>query len=76
MSGIGQTQLDGKMSEKLQRNDAQQSIDRMFSGAGNTQQQEASHNAEVFVKGLHGGELNRALHCPIAMLDKRSSQCV
>jgi len=56
------------------RGDAPKCIDRIFSGARNVQQQEAPHNAEVFVKVLHAGESIRAFHCPIAMLNERSSR--
>ena len=63
-------------SHRLWRGDAEQCIDRIFSRTGNAQQQEASHNAEIFVKAIQAVDLIRTFHCPIAMPDKRSSQRV
>jgi hypothetical protein len=55
---------------------SQYGIDRIFSRTSNVQQQEASHNAEIFVKAIHAGDSIRTCHRPIAMPNKRSSQCV
>jgi hypothetical protein len=44
----------------LWRGYATQCIDRIFSCTGNEQEQEASHNTEVFVKALHAGDAIRA----------------
>jgi hypothetical protein len=51
-------------------------IDRIFSSASNVQQQEASHDAEVFVKTIHAGDLIRTRHGPITMPSKSRSQRV
>ena len=51
-------------------------MDRKFSGTRNVQQQEASHNAEIFVKAIQAGDLIRTCYCPIVMPNKRSSQRV
>lgn len=77
--GIGHTRRDvdrRSNSLKVMRGDAQQCIDRIFSRAGNAQQQEASHKAEVFVKGLQAIDVIRALNRPVAMPDKCCSQRV
>jgi predicted metalloprotease with PDZ domain len=60
----------------LRRGDTVQCIDRIFSSASNVQQQEATHNAEIFVKAIHAGDLIRTCYCPIAVPDKRGSQRV
>ena len=62
--------------KRLRRGDAAQYIDRIFSGTGSVQQQEASHNAEIFIKAVHAVDTILTCHCPIAMSDKRSSQRV
>ncbi len=62
--------------QTLRRSDTVQCIDRIFSRTSNIQQQEATHNAEIFVKAIHAGDLICACDCPIAVPDKRSSQRV
>jgi hypothetical protein len=47
-----------------------------FCPAGNAQQQETAHNAEVFVKALQAVDVIRTFHCPVAMPEKRCSQRV
>ena len=47
-----------------------------FPATSNVQQQEASHNAEVFVKAVQAVDVIRTFNCPIAMPDKRSSERV
>src|SRR6516164_2087075 len=66
----------GPIPVRLWRGDAAQCIDRVFSSTGSVQQQEASHNAEVFIETVHAVDSIGTFHCPIAMSDKRSSQRV
>ena len=45
------------MAKSLGRADTAQCIDRIFSRTSNVQQQEASHNAKIFVKAIHAVDL-------------------
>jgi len=45
--------LQRKAQKALWRGNTAQCIDRILSRTGNVQQQEASHNAEIFVKAIH-----------------------
>jgi len=60
----------------LRRGGATQYIDRIFSRTSHVQQQEASHNAEIFVKAIHAVDSIRTFYRPIAMPNKRGSQRV
>ena len=51
-------------------------VDRVFSCAGDGEQQEASHDAQVFIEGLHGLELFPGWKRPVPMLDQRCSERV
>src|SRR3984885_8327548 len=42
----------------------------------NVQEQEAPHNAKIFVKAIHAGDSVRTRYCPIAVPDERSAQRV
>jgi hypothetical protein len=64
------------MAHRLWRGDIAQRIDRIFSRACNVQQQEASHDADIFVEGIHAVDLLRTCDCPIAVPNKGSSQRV
>ena len=66
----------GPIAHRLWRGDTEHCIDRIFSRTSHVQQQEASHNAEIFVKAIHVVDSLRARHCPIAMPKTRSSQRV
>src|ERR1700689_5891047 len=60
----------GPIARGLWGADAAQCIDRISSRASNGQQQEASHNAEIFVKVVHTVNVIRTCCCPIAMTNK------
>jgi hypothetical protein len=66
----------GPTAHRLWRGGATQYIDRIFSGTSDVQQQEASHNAEIFVKAIHAVDSIRTCYFPIAMPNKCSSQRV
>ena len=63
-------------THRLWHRDTAQCIDRIFSRTSNVQQQEAPHDAEIFVKAIHAIDLIRTRYCPISMPNKRSSQGV
>src|SRR5208337_3154200 len=80
VSALGQqkalaiTTSSSAQEHTLRRGNTVQCIDRIFSSTSNVQQQEATHNAEIFVKAIHAGDLIRTCYCPIAVPDKRGSQ--
>src|SRR5580658_944324 len=63
-------------AQKLPRADIAQCIHGISTSTGNVQQQEASHDADIFVKAIHAVDLFSTLERPISMPDKRRSQCV